>query len=307
MNEKGLVVLEQYELDVRNARRGRGSFLVDTDRGLKLLTEYSGTEGRLEFQAEVMGELREKGLERLDFPVRNKEGGFLVKDREEITYLLREWHEGRECEVRNLSEVEEAVRTLAYLHRNFRTAPKEGRENFREESLEEELTRKNAELKRVRKFMRSRRRKTEFEQEFLNHFEGFYGEAEAALEAARSRGLRVLYEKSLAEGWLCHGDYNQHHVLLSREGTAITDFGRCHFGVQTGDLAHFSGRFWRSRTGIRSTETRCSGSTDGCARFQGRSRRIFGYGFPIRRNSGSWPITITAAGKAGFPRKMSKN
>ena len=37
MNEKGLVVLEQYELDVRNARRGRGSFLVDTDRGLKLL------------------------------------------------------------------------------------------------------------------------------------------------------------------------------------------------------------------------------------------------------------------------------
>ena len=89
MNEKGLVVLEQYELDVRNARRGRGSFLVDTDRGLKLLTEYSGTEGRLEFQAEVMGELREKGLKRLDFPVRNKEGGFLVKDREEITYLLR--------------------------------------------------------------------------------------------------------------------------------------------------------------------------------------------------------------------------
>ncbi len=224
MNEKGLVVLEQYELDVRNARRGRGSFLVDTDRGLKLLTEYSGTEGRLEFQAEVMGELREKGLERLDFPVRNKEGGFLVKDREEITYLLREWHEGRECEVRNLSEVEEAVRTLAYLHRNFRTAPKEGRENFREESLEEELTRKNAELKRVRKFMRSRRRKTEFEQEFLNHFEGFYGEAEAALEAARSRGLRVLYEKSLAEGWLCHGDYNQHHVLLSRGGNGHHGF-----------------------------------------------------------------------------------
>ena len=231
----------------------------------------------------------------------------MVKDREEITYLLREWHEGRECEVRNLSEVEEAVRTLAYLHRNFRTAPKEGRENFREESLEEELTRKNAELKRVRKFMRSRRRKTEFEQEFLNHFEGFYGEAEAALEAARSRGLRVLYEKSLAEGWLCHGDYNQHHVLYpgrerpSRISAAVISASRLEIWLT------FSGRFWRSRTGIRSTETRCSGSTDGCARFQGRSRRIFRYGFPIRRNSGSWPITITAAGKAGFPRKMSKN
>ena len=69
MNEKGLIVLEQYELDVRSARRGRGSFLVDTDQGLKLLTEYAGTEGRLEFQDRVMRELREKGLERLDFPV----------------------------------------------------------------------------------------------------------------------------------------------------------------------------------------------------------------------------------------------
>ena len=70
-----------------------------------------------------MRELREKGLERLDFPVRNKEGGFLVKDREETTYLLREWHEGRECDVRELSEVEEAVRALAFLHRNFQTTP----------------------------------------------------------------------------------------------------------------------------------------------------------------------------------------
>ena len=146
MNEKGLVVLEQYELDVRSARRGRGSFLVDTDQGLKLLTEYAGTEGRLEFQDRVMKELREKGLERLDFPVRNKEGGFLVKDREEVTYLLREWHEGRECDVRELSEVEEAVRALAFLHRNFRTAPEKETEKFREESLETELRRKNAEL-----------------------------------------------------------------------------------------------------------------------------------------------------------------
>ena len=103
-----------------------------------------------------MKELREKGLERLDFPVRNKEGGFLVKDREETTYLLREWHEGRECDVRELSEVEEAVRALAFLHRNFQTTPEKETEKFREESLETELRRKNAELRRVRKFIRSR-------------------------------------------------------------------------------------------------------------------------------------------------------
>ena len=152
---------------------------------------------------------------------------------------MREWHEGRECDVRELSEVEEAVRALAFLHRNFQTTPEKETEKFREESLETELRRKNAELRRVRKFIRSRRRKTEFEQEFLNHFERFYEEAEKALEEAGSGKIRALFERSLTEGILCHGDYNQHHVLLSREGTALTDFGHCHFGVRTGDLARF--------------------------------------------------------------------
>ena len=46
-------------------------------------------------------------------------------------------------------------------------------------------------------------------------------------------------KEASTEGILCHGDYNQHHVLLSREGTALTDFGHCHFGVRTGDLARF--------------------------------------------------------------------
>lgn len=67
--KKDLFVLEQYELDVRNARRGRGSFLVDTDRGLETADGVFRNGGRLEFRHEVMGELREKGLERLDFPV----------------------------------------------------------------------------------------------------------------------------------------------------------------------------------------------------------------------------------------------
>ena len=101
MNEKGLAVLEQYDLDIRNARRGRDSFLIDTDKGWKILTEFSGTEARLQFQSRVMEHLKRQGMDRLDFPIADKEGNFLVKDKDEITYVLREWHEGRECDARN--------------------------------------------------------------------------------------------------------------------------------------------------------------------------------------------------------------
>ena len=162
MNEKGLTVLEQYDLDVRSARRGRGSFLIETDRGLKILTEFSGTEGRLNFQSQVMEHLREEGMDRLDFLVPSREGTFLVKDKEEISYILRDWHEGRECDARSLTDIQEAVRTLAFLHRCFVLPKAESREDYGEASLLEEFARKNAELRKVRKFIRTRRRKIAF-------------------------------------------------------------------------------------------------------------------------------------------------
>lgn len=239
VNEKGLIVLEQYDLDVRNARRGRGSFLVETDKGLKILTEYSGTEGRLAFQSRVMEHLKEEGFDRLDFPVQSREGNFLVKDREETTYLLREWHEGRECDVRSIADIQEAVRTLAAIHRSFVVPQKEETGNFGEPSLGEEFERKNAELRKVRKFIRTRRRKNVFEQEFLNCFDVFYEEAVRAREEADSPAGQRLSRESREKGTLCHGDYNQHHILISSEGTVVTEFGRCHYGVQMGDLAQF--------------------------------------------------------------------
>ncbi len=54
MNEKDLVILEQYDLHVQSTRRGRGSFLCDTDRGLVQVTEFSGSQERLFFQNRVL-------------------------------------------------------------------------------------------------------------------------------------------------------------------------------------------------------------------------------------------------------------
>ena len=62
MNEKDLVILEQYDLHVQSTRRGRGSFLCDTDRGLVQVTEFSGSQERLFFQNRVLFFLTERGI-----------------------------------------------------------------------------------------------------------------------------------------------------------------------------------------------------------------------------------------------------
>ena len=74
MNEKGLVVLEQYELDEKCQKR-KGILPGGYGQRSETVDGVFRNGGRLEFQAEVMGE-QGKRPERLDFPVRNKEGGF---------------------------------------------------------------------------------------------------------------------------------------------------------------------------------------------------------------------------------------
>ena len=50
MNEKYIEVLQQYDLELISARKGRGAWLCETNQGLKLVREYKGTMKRLEFE-----------------------------------------------------------------------------------------------------------------------------------------------------------------------------------------------------------------------------------------------------------------
>ena len=59
------------------------------------------------------------------------------------------------------------------------------------------------------------------------------------MEELRTGGGSSLYEKSFQEGCIVHVDYNHHHILFLRKGEAVTDFGRCHYGVQVGDFCQF--------------------------------------------------------------------
>ena len=74
MNERALKVLEQYELEVGQLRRGRGSYMFDTPQGLRMLCDCTCSEHKAEFQNRVMERMREGGYQRVDRIVQNREG-----------------------------------------------------------------------------------------------------------------------------------------------------------------------------------------------------------------------------------------
>ncbi|MCD7813022.1 MAG: hypothetical protein LUH20_03035 [Lachnospiraceae bacterium] len=339
MNDRSLRVLEQYELEVISTRRGRGSWIFETSQGLRILSEYSGSENRALFQNCVMDRVRDGGYRNVDKILPNREGHLVSKDWEEHRYVVKEWYTGHECDTSNEVEVLAAVQNLASLHRLMRlredagfleasaagsgavqkekgskdaahmaaeetasdvamangassdgiserktgsgvsNASEEemgGRpieeavlhsvpsvENFRKNYTAQpplmELHAWNAQLRKIRSFVRERPRKSAFERSFLDSFERYFAqalEAERQFAASQERleGLRAEQSDTV-----CHGDYSHHHILMRGYEIATTNFDNCRFDFQVNDLYRFMRKImekhdWNVRLGMRMTE-----------------------------------------------------
>ena len=255
MNERGLKVLEQYDLKVLNIRRGRGSFIFETDRGLKLITEFSGSGNRLYFQNRILAYLKEQGYRQVDMIVENAEGKLVSLDKDETAYVVKDWFDGRECDTKNEEDILSATRNLAQIHLLMRMPEAEIEEQNIGVSLEEEYQRRNREIKKVYGFMRKRQRKNAFESCFLNHYPMFFEQALASAGSLEYSAYKEMRAHELQIGALCHGDYNQHHMLNTKKGMATTNFAKCRYDVQIGDLYQFLRKIlekqnWNPRLGL---------------------------------------------------------
>ena len=258
MNERYQEVLAQYEMEVLSVRKGRGSWICETDKGLKLLREYRGTVRRLEFEDQVLESIDTRGSLRVDRYVRNQEGALLSKAGDGTNYIMKECFPDRECNIRDNYEIRLGISRLAMLHGQLRQIQPREEWNMGSifiESLEKEQERHVKEMKRARNFIRGKRGKTEFELCVIGNYNGFYEQAkEAADEMMRlwgrnraAAGQHIAEEdgqlmaaelsaESVSGLSLCHGDLDQHHVLMGRGYTAIVEYNRMHLGIQASDL-----------------------------------------------------------------------
>ena len=231
-------ILEQYPFEVKQTAKGRGALICDTDQGLRILKEYKGSEGRAEFLYSLLEFLKERGQEHVDRIIKNKEEKAITVDTDGTAYMVREWYEGRECDTKNREDILRAVQQLARLHKVLREFPLEIPEylQVQDNTLLLENERHTRELKKVRNFVHSRKKKNDFEQKFLKSYGMFFREAEQVAELQR----RELERADAGNIYgICHGDYNQHNVIFNRQGTVVLNFEKASYDVQAGDLGNF--------------------------------------------------------------------
>lgn len=257
MNDRALKVLEQYEMEVISTRRGRGSYICETAQGLRILCDYTGSENKALFLNRVIERIRSGGYENVDRILPNREGALVSADWEGNKYVVKEWYTGCECDTSNESEILAAVGNLARLHRLMHLDAEAGfRQSFTAPEPLAEVRAQNAELKKIRTFMRKKNAKCEFERLFLNGFPRYFeqaAEAERQLSGMEER-LRAAREKS--GGAVCHGDYNHHHILMCGYDIATTNFECCRFDFQVNDLYRFMRKIlekhnWNTKLGMR--------------------------------------------------------
>jgi len=238
--DKGLSVLEQYGLEAAAVYRGRGALICDTKEGMVLIREFCGTKKKLEYQAELLSSISQSSEILVDEILVNQEGSYISVDKENVPYIVKHWYQGRECETRSESDIYAGISAMAALHKVMQMPIQE---HYVKEPLNREFQRHNAELRKIRKFVSVKRKKNDFELQFLDSIQGYLKHGEEALKRLESSKYESLREQTLENGTVCHGDYNQHNVWMLEQKMgkeiAVTNFDSWNYDMQTADLYQF--------------------------------------------------------------------
>lgn len=223
MNDRAVNLLEQYDVEIYKTRKGRGAFLCDSSLGSLIFKEYRGKEEHLAIQRELLLRLRNLKELPVEELLPDREGNLFVKDYDGTGYILKTYAEGRECNINDKEECLEAVRLLARLHCHMEL--EETTQGIARDfvfSPGEEYGKRNQELKRVRKYLKQRSQKTWFEIYLVQNFDAFLE------QAFRIRKEWEPYEQIEKQNkTFCHGDYQYHNLLKTKQGWYLTNFEKC--------------------------------------------------------------------------------
>lgn len=243
MRENELEILEQYNIDVKNTKKVRDAVLCETEQGLFLVKELRISEKRLSVLEYLNEHLRKRGCENIDWILRSKEEQLSVASEEGTKYFLKKWFVGKECDIHKEKDILDAVANLTKIHEAMQGVHMEGEGEklafSQAEDLQQEYSRHNREMKKVRTFMRERAGKGEFELAFLKHFDMMYALADCSLECLKKSNYEKLVQESRCLHTLTHGDYNYHNVLMTCEGIATTNFEHVKENIQVTDFYYF--------------------------------------------------------------------
>lgn len=218
MNDKYRELLEQYNVKVISTFRSRGTFQCETDQGLVLLKEYHNSLRKLAMEYEWKSRLSEAGFTAIDQYLLSKEESLVTYDRYHTPFILKHYFNGRECDCNNPQDVYLACRNLSLLHQISSGISEIPFEHPGTESICHLFSRRNQELRTIRKYISKVHKKKPFELMYIEYFSSFYQQATNALKVLQT-SCASDYEPDCG---VCHGAYHHHNILILPDHSVAT-------------------------------------------------------------------------------------
>lgn len=258
MNEKSLNILSVYDFDVYKTSRGRGGMVLNTSNGMKMLYECNKSVSRYEMENSVTQELVRNGFFNVDSCYKNMQGSLISESEDGRKYIVKNWFDARECDMKSQMDICDSIKVLAALHNKMNEICSEYEHTSSEENLmiAAELPEKSVyelepadmsanfdrhtrELKMIHNYLKNKKKRNEFERIARDNFEPFYREAVKTCQNIKELSQDEEYKREYQKLKLCHGSFNYHNVLFTNRGPAIINFDRCRNDFQINDLYQF--------------------------------------------------------------------
>lgn len=239
VNDKVPAVLEKYDIEVLRSWKGRGTILCETKTGIKILKEYKGSKERLLAQKQLLEEIKKRGFYDIEEILLTKEGEILVQDEEKNSYYLKEYWEGKECNVKEYHEICTVTEQMARLHRSMELPEFVKEYHMEPHSLVKEFEKHNRELIKIRRYLKEKRQKSDFEYFLYQNFDRFLLKSERVLEEVKDNCKLLGEEEQAVKGCLCHGDFQHHNTIFSGDRAYIINFEKFALDSPMKDLCLF--------------------------------------------------------------------
>lgn len=238
LDEKIKAAADMYPFKITDSYRTRGGFVCVTDDGLKILKAYPYGENHLIYEKLLKEAICEGGYKNIDRPVMTSENQLWAEDGFGGHFVMRQWYGGRECDVKDRTQILRAVSDMAALHRaaGHIHIDCEWLQRYKPKSAGRLFSRRSREMKTIMNYVQSKKLKNEFEVLYMKHYSLFYTQALKAGVLYEAKAADEIFEQAVAGGSFIHGDYSYHNVIFNGKETATVNFERSVPGTPMQDL-----------------------------------------------------------------------
>lgn len=184
--------------------------------------------------------LKDNGFDNISDYMKTKDDKLYVRGKK-CVYFLSDCIEGRECDVNNISEVNECAKLLAFFHVKSKGFYEKGCgliSNAREWELRFKSERQDLNI--FRKIIDSKKVKSSFDSFYEELIGRFIKQMDISIDLLERSGYRHMLNNARIEKCICHDGFNINNLYIDNMGKVyLNSINNIYYGLRVQDLAKF--------------------------------------------------------------------